>query len=230
MCCPWLTKSIPPACQLGSKKSLHPPANALQFEGELALVKRRKVLAVVSLASSPALVPALAPLLPLAVHATAAAPAATPLLLRGRLLCGDQDLVLARQQGANLTGAPRFVLWLGWHCGAICRKASHTRPVFRIRLPPPCSWLRLQAQPSANAGLQKALPACPAGLARCSVPLTLPPPPAPQLSCWAAARSRGGSGSRRACWACCPAVLTWRCSTATSSGGLGRRVDGRPAW
>lgn len=154
MCCPWLTKSILPACQLGSKKSLHPPANALQFEGELALVKRRKVLAVVSLASSPALVPALAPLLPLAVHATAAAPAATPLLLRGRLLCGDQDLVLARQQGANLTGAPRFVLWLGWHRGAICRTASHTRPVFHIRLPPP----RSLAAPAAHAHQHSHLP------------------------------------------------------------------------
>jgi ribosomal protein L12E/L44/L45/RPP1/RPP2 len=47
-------------------------------------------------------VPTLAPLLPLAVHATAGAPAATPLLLRGRLLCGKHNLVLARQQGANL--------------------------------------------------------------------------------------------------------------------------------
>ena len=71
------------------------------------MVKRRKVLAVISLANSPALVPALAPLLPLAVHATAAAPATSPLLLRGRLLCGEHDLVLARQQGTNLTGALR---------------------------------------------------------------------------------------------------------------------------
>lgn len=80
------------------------------------MVKRRKVLAVISLANSPALVPTLAPLLPLAVHATAAAPAATPLLLRGRLLCGEQDLVLARQQGANLAGA-LCALWSP--CGAL---------------------------------------------------------------------------------------------------------------
>lgn len=75
----------------------------VQFEGELAVVKRRKVVALITLKSSPALVPALAPLLPLAVHATAAAPASTPLLLRGRHMCADEDLILARQHGRNLT-------------------------------------------------------------------------------------------------------------------------------
>lgn len=93
-----------------------PHPTTLQFGEELAVVKRRKVLAVISLANSPALVPTLAPLLPLAVHATAAAPAATPLLLRGRLLCGEHDLVLARQQGANLAGA-LCALWSP--CGAL---------------------------------------------------------------------------------------------------------------
>ncbi|KAL4423948.1 hypothetical protein ABPG75_001249 [Micractinium tetrahymenae] len=75
----------------------------VQFEDELAVVKRRKVAALIALQHSPALVPTLAPLLPLAVHATPAAPAAAPLLLRGRLLADDRDLILARQQGCNLT-------------------------------------------------------------------------------------------------------------------------------
>lgn len=80
----------------------------VQFEGELAVVKRRRVVAVVSVAHSPALAPALAPLLPLAVAAAGAGgkPVTAPLLLRGRHLCDDRDLLLARQQGANLTGCP----------------------------------------------------------------------------------------------------------------------------
>lgn len=81
-----------------------PPPAALQFEDELAVVKRRRVVAHIALSQSPALVPALEAPLPLAVHATAAAPAAAPLLLRGRLLTDESDLILARQQGCNLTG------------------------------------------------------------------------------------------------------------------------------
>lgn len=75
----------------------------VQFEGELAVVKRRRVVAHISLQQSSALVPAIEAPLPLAVHATPAAPAAAPLLLRGRLLADDGDLILARQQGCNLT-------------------------------------------------------------------------------------------------------------------------------
>ena len=78
-------------------------------------MKRRRVVAHISLQQSSALVPAIEAPLPLAVHATPAAPAAAPLLLRGRLLADDGDLILARQQGCNLTGAchqaPAFRAW-----------------------------------------------------------------------------------------------------------------------
>lgn len=76
------------------------------------MVKRRRVVAHIALQHSPALVPALEAPLPLAVHATPAAPAAVPLLLRGRLFTDDHDLILARQQGRNLTGGwPRHSCW-----------------------------------------------------------------------------------------------------------------------
>lgn len=183
-------------CTPGSPHSLWaplpPPAcHYVQYEGQLAVVKRRKVLAVISLANSPALVPALAPLLPLAVHATAAAPATTPLLLRGRLLCGERDLVLARQQGTNLTGALRYRVRLS-NSVATCIASSA------------CSRAVLSARPLWMHALYAT-----GFTPSCDTPML-------QLSCWAAARSRAGSGCGRACWACCRAVPTWRCSTATS--------------
>ena len=98
------------------------------------MVKRRRVVAVLSTSNSPALVPALAPLLPLATAAAPCAPAACPLLLRGRHLAGDADLLLARQQGANLAGARAW-------------PASRSQPARAAPLPtaaqPPCSWRRL---------------------------------------------------------------------------------------
>eukprot|EP00887_Chlorella_sp_A99_P007360 scaffold2.g7360.t1 len=71
----------------------------VQIQDEVAVVKQRRVVAVVSTTHSAALVPALEAAQPLCVEEGEA----LKLLLCGRNIAGPQDLLLARQHGQNLT-------------------------------------------------------------------------------------------------------------------------------